>query len=257
VLVGDERLDVDLLVGADGVRSRVRDALEKERGFTHAVDWPDVGYFELRLTGSAAADLDPSHLHMWPSPPVLAVVLPNPDGSFTCSVFGPYEALGTSLEDGTVEPAAVLARHLPELLERSGAEPGVRSRVGSLVTVRCQRWHRDPGTLILGDASHAILPFLGAGMNAALEDARHLGEILDRPPTDRSLVAAFTARRSADLHVLADLAEAHLDDLRRGTGPLTALKRRFEDVRRRVPVGQRRSKYQRIEFGLEPYGEIR
>ena len=43
----------------------------------------------------------------------------------------------------------------------------------SLVTVKCFPWVREDKFALIGDAAHAIVPFFGQGMNAALKIAAY------------------------------------------------------------------------------------
>ena len=64
------------------------------------------------------------------------------------------------------------------LLPQTLAEDFLHNPTGSLVTIRCQPWHVGGRVVLLGDACHAVVPFLGQGMNAAFEDCTVLHECL-------------------------------------------------------------------------------
>ena len=52
-------------------------------------------------------------------------------------------------------------------------------RVGRLITVAAARWSVDGALVTLGDAAPAMAPFLGQGMNCALEDCVCLADVLN------------------------------------------------------------------------------
>src|SRR5262249_55054216 len=54
---------------------------------------------------------------------------------------------------------------MPGLADEFFAHP-----TGPLVTIRCSPWHYADRVVLVGDACHAVVPFLGQGMNAAFED---------------------------------------------------------------------------------------
>ena len=57
------------------------------------------------------------------------------------------------------------------------ADPAVEVNPDRLIPipiVRCGRWDDGGFTVILGDAAHATAPFMGQGVNIALEDAARL-----------------------------------------------------------------------------------
>lgn len=62
---------------------------------------------------------------------------------------------------------------MPTLVEDWFGNP-----TGPLMTVRCSRYHHADNLCIIGDAAHAMVPFYGQGMNAALEDVRVLHELM-------------------------------------------------------------------------------
>ena len=104
----------------------------------------------------------------------MMIALPNPDGSFTCTLFwefeGPRSFATTKTEDDVRRffdeefPDAVPL--MPTLLEDFKNNP-----TGSLVTIRCAPWYYRDRVCLLGDAAHAVVPFYGQGMNAALKIA--------------------------------------------------------------------------------------
>ena len=49
--------------------------------------------------------------------------------------------------------------------------------------VRCSQLH-GPGTVLLGDAAHAVTPIGGQGCNSALEDCKVLGQVLEQTGED-------------------------------------------------------------------------
>src|SRR3546814_11975522 len=69
---------------------------------------------------------------------------------------------------------------LPELADDFEANP-----IGSLATLRLERWHLGGGAVLLGDAAHAMVPFHGQGMKRAFEDCGDVAALTpasDHPP---------------------------------------------------------------------------
>ena len=118
----------------------------------------------------------------------MMIALPNPDGSFTCTLFwefkGPRSFESTKTDDDVRRffdeefPDAVPL--MPTLLEDFRENP-----TGSLVTIRCAPWFYKDKVALVGDAAHAVVPFYGQGMNAAFEDCVVLDECLAEFPNDR------------------------------------------------------------------------
>jgi kynurenine 3-monooxygenase len=83
------------------------------------------------------------------------------------------------------------------------------------VTIRCAPWFYRDKVCLLGDAAHAVVPFYGQGMNAALEDCVVLDECLEKSPDDRERAfAEYFSRRKENADALADLAIGNFIEMR-------------------------------------------
>ena len=209
----------DLIIGADGAFSAVRGALQFTDRFDYSQDYIDHGYKELHIPPGAAGSfqLEKNALHIWPRESFMMIALPNPDGSFTCTLFFPFEGspsfnqLKTDAEvsmffESTFPDAVKL---MPSLLEDYNSNP-----TSSLVTVCCYPWIKN-NTLLLGDAAHAIVPFFGQGMNAGFEDCRILNELLNRYDDQwKKVLPQFQHERKKDADAIAQLALDNFIEMR-------------------------------------------
>ncbi|MFM7194003.1 MAG: FAD-dependent oxidoreductase [Bacteroidota bacterium] len=214
-----EDVYADLIIGADGAFSAVRGAMQTTDRFDYAQSYIEHGYKELTIPAGANGDfqLDPGALHIWPRERYMLIALPNPDKTFTCTLFFPFEGSPSFFElsdDGkiseffrTVFPDA--AALMPGLLEDYRSNPA-----SSLVTVRCYPWVKDK-TLLIGDAAHAIVPFYGQGMNAGFEDCRVLNGLLDQFADDwDQVLPAFQRMRKPDADAVSRLALDNFIEMR-------------------------------------------
>ncbi len=177
------RVPAEFIVGADGAYSAVRGQLQKQERFNYRQDYLDHGYKELTIPAGPGGTfrLDKHALHIWPRGSFMMIALPNQDGSFTCTLFWPFagpnsfDALRT---EETIQ--AFFRRQFPDVvpLIPTLAHDFLHNSTGPLVTIRCQPWHWEDRVVLLGDACHAVVPFLGQGMNAAFEDCTVLTECL-------------------------------------------------------------------------------
>jgi kynurenine 3-monooxygenase len=260
------RLDADIVLAADGAGSEVRRSLVAAGAIEAREELLDHGYKELTI--AAARDggfaLDPNALHIWPRGGFMLIGLPNPDRTFTATLFLPNtgDPSFASVDAGGV--AQFFRRELADAvpliptLERDYAD----HPVGLLGTVHCKPWSYANRVLLVGDAAHAIVPFHGQGMNAAFEDCVALDELLGRHANASghdwpSIFAAFEAERAPNAHAIAEMALENYremrDDVRDAKFELRAALS-FE-LERRFP-GRFIPRYSMVMFHPEiPYAE--
>lgn len=209
----------DLIIGADGAFSAIRAALQVSDRFEYSQHYIEHGYKELRIPPGVHGEftMDKEALHIWPRESFMLIALPNPDATFTVTLFYPFE--GPHSFEKLTNDEEVLAFFqqtfpdavplMPSLLEDFRDNP-----TSSLVTIRCSPWVKN-STLLIGDAAHGIVPFYGQGMNAGFEDCSVLNQLLDKHADDWSKVAPeFQQLRKADADAIAQLALDNFVEMR-------------------------------------------
>jgi 2-polyprenyl-6-methoxyphenol hydroxylase-like FAD-dependent oxidoreductase len=202
-------LRAGLVVGADGVRSRVRDG----GAFGARVRTTGIRYVRMLLDADVATGTE-----AW-----------TPTG-----VFGAF-----AVDGGTYAFASCGTPACSEALDRRdlnafrqawiSAYPASKRILAGLerfedliqnevIRVDCDRWH-DGRLVLLGDAAHAMAPNLGQGANSALVDAAVLAAELRRCSTLTEGLAAYQARRRKAVRRVAD-ASARLGALGEVTHPV-------------------------------------
>jgi kynurenine 3-monooxygenase len=211
----------DAVIGVDGAFSAVRQSMQKQlEKFDYDESYLPHGYKELTIPPAADGgwQMEKEALHIWPRKSFMMIALPNPDGSFTCTLFweftGPRSFGSTKTDDDVCNffreefPDAVSL--MPTLLEDFKNNP-----TGSLVTIRCSPWYYKDKVVLVGDAAHAVVPFYGQGMNAAFEDCVVLDECLAEFPNDRGRAFAdYFERRKENADALAKLAVENFIEMR-------------------------------------------
>jgi kynurenine 3-monooxygenase len=211
----------DAVIGVDGAFSAVRQSMEKKiAGFEYDESYLAHGYKELTIPPAADGSwrMEKEALHIWPRKSFMMIALPNPDGSFTCTLFWEFEgprSFATTKTDDEIRrffdeefPDAVPL--MPSLLDDFKTNP-----TGSLVTICCAPWFYKDKVALVGDAAHAVVPFYGQGMNAAFEDCVVLNECVAEFPEDRHRAfAEYFARRKKNADALADLAVQNFIEMR-------------------------------------------
>lgn len=210
----------ELIFGTDGAFSAVRGSMMKTHRFNYAQEYLDYGYKELSIppVSGALHAMDANSLHIWPRGKFMLIALPNVDGTFTCTLFLPYEG-GDSFEHLRTDEQIIaffkkyfpdVIPMMPDLLADFHENP-----IGSLVTVRCNPWQYAGKALLLGDAAHAIVPFFGQGMNAGFEDCTILDELTDEYQENwPEIFSKFSDTRIKDGNAIADLALRNFIEMR-------------------------------------------
>jgi kynurenine 3-monooxygenase len=260
---GKVQVTAGVVLGADGAGSAVRGQLLAHDELTESLDFLDYGYKELSIP-PAGGDfaLDPGALHIWPRGTSMMIALPNPDRSFTCTLFWPNG--GTRSFASLSSPAAVerhFATHYPDLvpLAPNLVDDYHHNPVGLLGTVRCDPWHAQGRVGLIGDAAHAIVPFYGQGANCAMEDVVELDRCLTESRDDWSrALPLFHARRRDDTEAIADMALANFVEMRdKVASPVFRFGKRVEHALERALPGRYVSRYELVSFSNTPYAEVR
>jgi kynurenine 3-monooxygenase len=211
----------DLLFGADGAYSacRLQHQLHQDR-FQYDQYYIDYGYKELTIPAGGGGEfrLEKNALHIWPRGNYMLIALPNIDGSFTCTLFFPFEgrpsfaSLGTDKEVRAFFATTFADAYglMPELTKEFFTNP-----TSSLITVRCFPWVREDHFALIGDAAHAIVPFFGQGMNCGFEDCHVLNDLIETYGDDwTAILAAFQQQRKPDADAIAELALNNFVEMR-------------------------------------------
>jgi len=182
---GAERTEsFEMLIGTDGCHSVVRRGLDTAWGESSAVSELAHGYRELPIDQASplASSLRQDALHVWPRHDFMMVALPNANRSFTATLFMPHEGHESfSHLSNTAAVKKLFDRHFQDIGGScSWAVPALTRRpIGRLITAEARHWSFGGAVAILGDAAHALPPFLGQGMNCAFEDCVCLADLLD------------------------------------------------------------------------------
>ncbi|HEY7002548.1 MAG TPA: NAD(P)/FAD-dependent oxidoreductase [Candidatus Udaeobacter sp.] len=253
----------DAVVGVDGAFSAVRASMQRKLdNFQYDEAYLAHGYKELMIppASDGSWQIEKHALHIWPRKSFMMIALPNPDGSFTCTLFWEFEgprSFATTNSDDDVRrffdeefPDAVPL--MPTLIEDFKSNP-----TGSLVTIRCAPWYYRDKICLLGDAAHAVVPFYGQGMNAAFEDCVVLDECLDRSADNRECAfAEYFERRKENADALADLAIDNFIEMRDKTAAKTfRAKKKLDHLLEAALPGVYTPLYTMVTFTRVPYAQ--
>ncbi|MEU4677024.1 NAD(P)/FAD-dependent oxidoreductase [Micromonospora sp. NPDC023737] len=259
---GKVTANAQVVLGTDGAGSAVRGQLLANGLLEESLDFLDYGYKELTIPAMGGDfALDPDALHIWPRGTSMMIALPNPDRSFTCTLFWPTH--GTSAFASLGSPAAIerhFAEHYPDLIPLAPnlVDDYQHNPVGVLGTVRCTPWQVTGKVGLLGDAAHAIVPFYGQGANCAFEDVVELDRCLDECADDwAAALPLFQQRRQENTEAIARMALANFVEMRdKVASPLFQLGRKVEHALERALPGRYVSRYELVSFSTTPYAEV-
>ncbi|MCB0402313.1 MAG: FAD-dependent monooxygenase [Flavobacteriales bacterium] len=179
----------DLVFAADGAFSAVRyNAMQKLDRFNYSQNYIEDGYREILLPANTDGSykLDKNALHIWPRGRFMLIALANEDGSFTCTLFMPFEG-ENSFETLTSKEAVdrFFKKTFPDFYDMMPdiADAWEDHPLSSLAIVRCYPWTHGK-TALMGDAAHATVPFYGQGMNCGFEDCTVMWELMQQHGDD-------------------------------------------------------------------------
>ncbi len=253
----------DAVIGVDGAFSAVRKSMQRQiADFQYDESYLAHGYKELTIPPGPNNSwrMEKNALHIWPRKSFMMIALPNPDGSFTCTLFWEFEgtrSFATAKTDEDVRrffdeefPDAVPL--MPTLLEDFRDNP-----TGSLVTIRCAPWSYQDKVCLIGDAAHAVVPFYGQGMNAAFEDCVVLDECLERFADDRAgAFAEYFRERKQNADAIADLAISNFIEMRDKTASKTfRAKKKLDHALEAALPGIYLPLYTMVTFTRIPYAQ--
>lgn len=251
------------VIGVDGAFSAVRASMQQNIGnFQYGESYLAHGYKELTIPPGPndSWQMEKNALHIWPRKSFMMIALPNPDGSFTCTLFwefeGPRSFTTTKTEDDVRrffdEEFRDAVPLMPTLLEDFKNNP-----TGSLVTIRCAPWYYRDRVCLLGDAAHAVVPFYGQGMNAAFEDCVVLDECLEKFANNRERAfAEYFSRRKENADALADLAIGNFIEMRDKTASRAfRAKKKLDHFLEATLPGMYLPLYTMVTFTRVPYAQ--
>lgn len=256
----EKEATADLLFGADGAFSALRNSYTHMDRVNSSQHYLEYGYKELAILPDAAGNfvMEKNALHIWPRGNYMMIALPNTDGTFTCTLFMPFEG-PVSFEQLLTEQQvtdffnrqfADAVPLMPTMLEDFFTNP-----TSSLITTHIFPWHYADKSALIGDAAHAIVPFYGQGMNAGFEDCTVLASLLDKHGNDwTTILKQYEQKRKPNGDAVADLALLNFVEMRdKVADPVFLERKKIEkELGKRYPK-EFVSVYEMVSFSHTPY----
>ena len=180
----------NVIFAADGAFSAARyHSMQRLDRFSYSQQYIADGYREILLPANedGSYKLEKEGLHIWPRGRFMLIALPNFDGSFTCTLFMPFEGDEYSFNnlDSKEKVTNFFKEVFPDFYEMMPqvADQWEQHPLSSLAIIRCFPWSH--GRLaLMGDAAHATVPFFGQGMNCGFEDCRVMWQLMTEHKED-------------------------------------------------------------------------
>lgn len=263
----EAEVDSPLMIGTDGSASAIRSAMIQSPGYECTQSYLEYGYKELTIPAGedgGSFRMEKNALHIWPRGTFMLIALPNFDGSFTCTLFLPFEGAPSFRSLST--PAQVrefFSAQFPDALPLIPdlEEAFFEHPTGNMVTVKGFPWSartRQGHVLLLGDAAHAIVPFFGQGMNCGFEDCTVLDRLLrqsaGREKDWSSLFGQFERIRKPNCDAIADMAVENFVEMRDRVGdPRFLMMKEVEKILQKEFPGGYVSRYSLVTFSRVLY----
>lgn len=252
----------DKIFGADGAYSKIRSKMQRQNRFNYSQFYLSVGYKELHIASNndAGHKLDKNSFHIWPHGDFMLIALPNQDGSFTCTLFLPFEGTNSFKSINTKEKLhSFFLKYFPDAFKliENLEEDFFNNPTSSLVTTQCYPWTYQDKIALIGDAAHAIVPFYGQGMNAGFEDITELAHQIESHANNWHLAFKnYQEIRKPNTDAIAELSFRNFNEMSsKTTEKQFLLQKKIEKNFTAAHPDKWLPLYDRVTFSLRPYAE--
>ncbi|MGI9270624.1 MAG: FAD-dependent oxidoreductase [Woeseiaceae bacterium] len=209
----------DFAFGADGAHSKVRRLAHNLPRFSYSQTYMPQCYIELNIPANAdgSHQLEKNALHIWPRKDFMLIALPNPDGTFTCTLFMNYS--GEPSFESLREHSSVNAFFEANFKDAMGyledpVEVFMEKTAAPLFLVQVFPWSFNRKIGLIGDAAHAIVPFYGQGMNCGFEDCAELDALISKHEHDwNRIFPAYENARKPNGDAIAELSKRNFVEM--------------------------------------------
>jgi kynurenine 3-monooxygenase len=255
-------LKYDKVFGADGAFSRIRHRMQRQSMFDYSQEFLEIGYKELHIPANpdGSHKIDKNSLHIWPRGEFMLMALANLDGSFTCTLFMPFKGQNSfeSLKDEKIlldffaEFFPDTETVIPDLVRDFFKNP-----TSYLVMMKCFPWTYSDKVALIGDSSHAIVPFYGHGMNSGFEDITVLSEMIAQYGDDwETIFVEYQKSRKPNADAIAELSYRNFMEMSSKTADEKfLLQKKIEKWFSAKHPDKWMPLYSRVTFSLQPYAE--
>ena len=212
-------VEADYAFGADGASSKVRRLAHNFPRFSYSQTYMPQSYIELNIPAGEDGShvIEKNALHIWPRKDFMLIALPNPDGTFTCTLFMNQE--GSPSFDSLTERADVEAfftANFGDAMDylEDPIDTFLSKTAAPLFLVKVFPWSFNNRVGLIGDSAHAIVPFYGQGMNCGFEDCAAVHRLIAECDHDWDRIfPAYQAERKPNGDAIAELSKRNFVEM--------------------------------------------
>jgi kynurenine 3-monooxygenase len=228
-------VESDFAFGADGANSKVRRLAHNFPRFSYSQSYMPQSYIELNIPANAdgSHQLEKNALHIWPRKQFMLIALPNPDGTFTCTLFLNHSG-ELSFESLTkrADVASFFETYFGDAMPylEDPVDTFMAKSAAPLFLVHVYPWSFNRKVGLIGDAAHAIVPFYGQGMNCGFEDVAELDGLIEKHGHDwDQIFPAYEQARKPNGDAIAELSKRNFIEMSDLSGdPMFQLRKKIE-----------------------------
>lgn len=252
----------EFLIGADGAYSKVRQYILLGEVVDFQINYFNWFYkkFIISADDGKALNMDPLALHVFPKKEALIVAIPNRDESFSCIYC-------TNIEDSSDFKSDLVNKdfqqkfqnHFPHIcrLSEKLRQTFISSKISGLVNIQLSKWRYEDKMVLVGDAAHAVFPFYGQGMNAALQDCRNLVSCIAKHKSLNEAFIEYENVQKQSTKALSALCREHFSYLQENcTSSLTQAQLKIDRILGKIKPDFWISEYRLVAQTELPYNEI-
>ncbi|AFY56408.1 2-polyprenyl-6-methoxyphenol hydroxylase-like oxidoreductase [Rivularia sp. PCC 7116] len=254
----------DLIIATDGARSKVRQAMQNAiRCFEFHQSFFRHGYKTLVIPDAAKLNFRKELLYFFGMDSKglfggRAAIIP--DGSISFCICLPYKGAISLNMQKKEEVLQFFTRYLPEMpadTRNEMVKQFLEKPSNDLINARSSTFHYKKNALLLGDSAHATAPFLGQGMNMALEDAQIFSQLLEKNHDDfEKTLPEFTQLRKIEADAMQDMARANYQVLS-SSSPILPMRIKYTNfMHKKFPTVYPPDMAEKLYFTSMPYSHL-
>jgi kynurenine 3-monooxygenase len=230
-----------IIIGADGVHSLVRTAIQQGHTTTHRQEYANWEYKQIHIDENNAKkmQLEKNFLYAWTRKDTFILAHPNLDHSFSALLVMPKDThTGFASLQSKLEITNFIKNNYSDFVPATAIviKEILNNPISNFVTIYTKPWYHKDHMAVIGDAAHAFNPFYGQGVSAGFADCLTLAGLIDTYGTDwRTIFAHYQEARKRHTDALATLSkESIVQHLRQKRADYASIYNKLDTILYRI-----------------------